>query len=218
MFKPTPLQIAQALRSPLKNVEANWPVILHALEGYGIKSDGALIGVLATISVEARSFLPIREYGGVKYFTDNYEGRADLGNTEKGDGAKFCGRGFVQTTGRSNYTKLRKELKERFGLDLDVVTNPDLLLSTEPAAIALAFYVHKHGTADWSNKALGASTTTCQYCAYNGRTKDKHRPDFKSVVCYECCWKTVRRTVNGGLNGYKEFKDSVNRLVRLRTK
>ena len=32
-----------------------------------------------------------------------YEGRKDLGNTQKGDGKRFKGRGYLQTTGRANY-------------------------------------------------------------------------------------------------------------------
>jgi putative chitinase len=32
-----------------------------------------------------------------------YEGRKDLGNTQKGDGPRFKGAGFIQVTGRYNY-------------------------------------------------------------------------------------------------------------------
>ncbi|MCD8804638.1 YSIRK-type signal peptide-containing protein [Staphylococcus warneri] len=41
-----------------------------------------------------------------------YEGRTDLGNTKPGDGKKFKGGGYIQLTGRSNYTAFSKAMKD----------------------------------------------------------------------------------------------------------
>lgn len=49
-----------------------------------------------------------------------YEGRADLGNTQPGDGIKYKGRGLIMLTGRVNYSYWSKRLKK------DLVGNPEL--------------------------------------------------------------------------------------------
>jgi putative chitinase len=56
-----------------------------------------------------------------------YEGRADLGNTQPGDGPRFKGRGLIQITGRANYTAYGTARSR------DFVTgdNPNLL-ATDP--------------------------------------------------------------------------------------
>ena len=71
----------------------------------------------------AHSMRPIDEHGSNSYFNRRYGPQTKvgkvLGNTKVGDGALFHGRGYVQLTGRRNYTKA----KNLTGVDL--LTNPD---------------------------------------------------------------------------------------------
>lgn len=60
-----------------------------------------------------------------------YEGRDDLGNTQKGDGKKFKGRGFFQTTGRYNYGRVNKRCGAKLGIDF--LKNPERLAEIDIA-------------------------------------------------------------------------------------
>ncbi len=79
---------------------------------------------LATFKWEtAHTFRPIDEFGSDARFNRLYApgtkvGKT-LGNTQAGDGARFHGRGFVQLTGRSNYTRAKTLT------NVDLITNPD---------------------------------------------------------------------------------------------
>lgn len=95
--------------------------------------------MLATVFHEtAQKMISIKEYGGTKYFA-KYDGRKDLGNTYKGDGAKFAGRGHVQLTGRRNYADWSK----RLGIDL--IANPDLALRMD-VSLRILFDGMRFGT------------------------------------------------------------------------
>lgn len=86
--------------------------------------------MLATVHHEtARTMQPIKERGGESYLRGMYDitgsrpalARAN-GNTERGDGARYAGRGFVQLTWKKNY----KRASEQIGIDL--VAAPDRAL------------------------------------------------------------------------------------------
>lgn len=106
--------------------------ILAAFPQYGNGSQMSLAYLLATTFHEtAHTMQPIYERGKRAYF-DKYEpgtkiGTA-LGNTLKGDGYKFRGRGYVQLTGRANYAKAGKKV------GVDLIADPDAALKPDIAA------------------------------------------------------------------------------------
>jgi len=86
------------------------------------KDDRWLAYALGTTFHEtAFTMLPIRERGGQAYFRRKYDIAGSnprlartLGNVNPGDGVLFHGRGYVQLTGRNNYTRMGRQ----FGVDL----------------------------------------------------------------------------------------------------
>jgi putative chitinase len=95
------------------------------------------------------------ESGGLRYTTElwgptpaqkRYEGRKDLGNTQKGDGAKFRGHGLIQVTGRHNHARVRDRLRKRF---TDV---PDF--ESMPLVLALPVWAAFSAGDYWDDKNL----------------------------------------------------------------
>lgn len=99
---------------------------------------------LATAFLETGATMqPIKEKGGTAYFTRMYDINGarphkarELGNLSPGDGAKYCGRGYVQLTGKRNYAFATQKLKA-LGFDVDLVRNPDLAMRPDVAAAIL---------------------------------------------------------------------------------
>ena len=117
----------------LPNVDADFSA------NWAVKSIGWLAYVLATTYHEtARTMRPIDEYGSDTYFA-RYDGRRDLGNTQRGDGARFHGRGFVQLTGRKNYRDLTRILRQFYPNCPDLTEFPEAAKIPKYAVIII-FY------------------------------------------------------------------------------
>jgi putative chitinase len=133
------------------------------------------------------------ESGGLFYTEElasgkAYEGRADLGNTNPGDGVRYKGRGLIQITGRANYTSISNEL------GIDCVNNPSLLGGKD---------VNKCTTEQLNNAALSAGWF------WNSRKLNdiadkvditKPIEDDQNLAQF----KAITKKINGGYNGLSD--------------
>jgi putative chitinase len=67
-----------------------------------------------------------------------YANRMMNGDEASGDGYKFCGRGFIQLTGKENYTNFGK------AIEVDLTATPDLVATQYPL-LSAAWFFHKNG-------------------------------------------------------------------------
>ncbi|MDO8065271.1 MULTISPECIES: glycoside hydrolase family 19 protein [unclassified Janthinobacterium] len=111
--------------------------------------NAAMLEFGITTPARQASFLPQvgHESGQLRYVRElasgqAYEGRADLGNTQRGDGVRFRGRGLLQVTGRANYAACGK------ALGLDLLAKPELLEQTVNACRSAGWF--------WQMKGLNA--------------------------------------------------------------
>lgn len=111
------------------------------LQRYGIDTPLRMAHFLAQVGHESGDLRYQEELADGRA----YEGRADLGNSEPGDGPRFKGRGLIQLTGRANY--------QRFGaaMDRDLLSgdNPSLVATNPQLAVDVAGWF-------WNSRGLSA--------------------------------------------------------------
>ena len=145
MSQVTPDMVAKMFPgAPRANIEKYLPLVRKALAERDLTDKAMVLMALATVRVETFTFAPISEAQsplntqppGPPF--NKYDRRADLGNHGPPDGAKFKGRGFIQLTGRKNY--------DYYGdlLGYNLIGNPELANSPQPAARILAAYLKEN--------------------------------------------------------------------------
>lgn len=116
------------------------PCCKQTVQNYKV-SPLLMAATLGTIRTEiGRSYNPaIKEIITPEKAERNYGGRKDLGNDMPGDGAKFVGRGPSQLTGKYNYLKYGNLM------GVDLINNPDLLLTPEYGFKAICLFFKENG-------------------------------------------------------------------------
>lgn len=109
-----------------------------------------------------------------------YGGRMGNGNEASGDGYKFRGRGYIQLTGRDNYTAFGKSI------GVAIEENPDLV-ATQYALASAAWFWSKNGLNKIADTGATDAAVTMITKRVNGGTigladRIKHFKEFYSLL------------------------------------
>tara|TARA_R110002074_G_scaffold274019_3_gene445578 strand:- start:1560 stop:2996 length:1437 start_codon:yes stop_codon:yes gene_type:complete len=135
----TPEQLMQIFKTPyirkflrmrIAHATKMAPYISEALRLAGATTAPRKAMMLAQLGWESGGFWYLKETAS----GEAYNGRKSLGNTEPGDGPRYKGRGFIQITGRRNYTRASNDL------GIDLVNNPSMAEHPSTAAKLAAWY------------------------------------------------------------------------------
>src|SRR5215204_4662098 len=106
----------------MPNAKANgldkeWDVLVQTLRTFEINTKNRIAAFLMNVAKESGELYYVEE------IADGwaYEWREDLGNTQQGDGPRYKGHGYIQTTGCLNHCKVGE------ALGVNCEANPQLL-------------------------------------------------------------------------------------------
>ena len=118
-----------------ENIKIYTPLLNKWMPYYSINTKLRQAAFIAQILHETGSLRYTEEIASGK----KYEGRKDLGNTQKGDGERYKGCGCIMITGRANYAATSK------GLGVDFVAHPKLLKEPQYAVQSACWWWNQHG-------------------------------------------------------------------------
>jgi hypothetical protein len=129
----------------LSNITANLPFVLAGLRARQLGDRAMVLMSLATIRAETEGFVPIDEGRSIHntspggspfnlYDAGTSKGH-ELGNTQPGDGPRFKGRGYIQLTGRDNYSRVGRQIS------VNLIAQPSLANDPTTAGLILAQFL-----------------------------------------------------------------------------
>ena len=109
-----------------------------------------------------------------------YSSRMGNGDEASGEGAKFCGRGYIQLTGKTNYQTFFKSI------GADINTDPTLVATQYPLASA-AWFFNKNGLHKMADGGATTAVVTSITKRVNGGTiglddRIKHFNEFYALL------------------------------------
>jgi putative chitinase len=109
-----------------------------------------------------------------------YGSRMGNGDEASKEGFKFRGRGYIQLTGKSNYTEFDKFVDE------NILENPDLVATKYPL-LSAAWFFHKNGLNTIADKGADDAAVTSVTKRVNGGTiglpdRIKHFKEYYSLL------------------------------------
>jgi len=139
----TEQQLLKVIPKSASKVKIYVPVINKYADAFGIDTPLRLSHFLAQCLHETAGLVHVREIGNENYCHKYEVGKLAkmLGNTQKGDGYKYKGRGLLQLTGRANY-QAYQDSKYCIG---DIMSKPNLLEQPTGAVKSAMWYWQKHG-------------------------------------------------------------------------
>ena len=141
-----------------ENIKIYTPLLNKWMPYYSINTKLRQAAFIAQILHETDSLRYTEEIASGK----KYEGRKDLGNTEKGDGERYKGCGCIMITGRANYAAASK------GLGVDFVSHPELLKEPCYAVQSACWWWTMHGLNRLADKKDFKAITKKINGGYNG--------------------------------------------------
>ena len=156
----------------------------HESGGFKVVSENLNYGAAGLQSIFKKYFTPesAKEYQRKPEKIANivYANRMGNGNQASGEGYKFRGRGFIQLTGKDNYTAFDKTVED------DILATPDLVATKYPL-LSAAWFFHKNGLHKIADEGATDAVVTKVTKRVNGGTiglpdRIKHFNEYNNLL------------------------------------